>query len=363
MKWITAAVFCLFASASNAAVPEKVVNVYNWSDYITPEALKEFTATTGIKVVYDVYDNNEVVEAKLLAGSTGYDLVFPTARPFAQRQIAGGIYKPLDKSKLPNLKNIDPILLKSLQDVDPGNQYLVPYMWGTTGIGINEAKVRAALGPNAPLDSWSLLFDPTNAKKLAGCGISIMDDEIESLGAALIYQGKAPNTGDAASLTAVANMYAAIRPSVRYFSSSKYIDDLANGDLCIAMGYSGDVIQARNRAKEAKNGVNVRYIIPKEGAIRWVDLAAIPKDAPHTDNALALLNFLLQGKNIAGVSNKIGYANANSASLPFLVAEVRNDPGTYPPAAVLAKLQDNTTAKANEHRVRVRAWTRIKSGK
>ena len=352
-----------FVFGSQFAAAEKVVNVYNWSDYVTEDALKRFTKESGIKVIYDVYDNNEVLEAKLLAGKSGYDVIFPSARPFAAQQIKAGIYQKLDRSKLSNFKSLDPVLLQSLSDFDPGNAYVLPYMWGPTGIGINVKKVQAALGSTAPLDTWALLFDPAISAKLKGCGIAILDDDTEALGAAFIYLGKPAKSGAKADLDAVAGVFASIRPNVRYFHSSRYIDDLANGDICIALGYSGDVLQARDRAAEAKNGQEIRFMIPREGAIRNVDVMAIPKDAAHVAEAHAFINFLLQPDVIAGISNQIRYPNGNKDSIPLLNAAIRNDPGMYPPAAILVKMVDDVVPLPADRRARNRAWTRIKSGK
>ncbi|HET9048307.1 MAG TPA: polyamine ABC transporter substrate-binding protein [Chiayiivirga sp.] len=350
------------AATTTPAAPTKVVHVYNWSDYVAEDTIAQFEKATGIKVVYDVYDSNEMLEAKLVTGGSGYDVVFPSARPFAQRQIAAGIYAPLDKAKLPHLPNIDPTLLAALNDVDPGNAHTVPYMWGTTGLGINVAKVKEALGEDAPLDSWSLLFDPGNAAKLAKCGISVLDDDQETFAAALLWRGEDPNSQDPAQIEKVKAVYAAIHPQIRYFNSSKYIDDLANGDLCLAMGYSGDVLQAQDRASEAGNGVEIAYIIPKEGAVRWFDLMAIPKDAPHPDNAYAFIDFLMQPEVIAAITGYVGYANPNTAATALLDPEIAQDPGIYPPADVVAKLIDPVSLPETLQRERVRAWTTIKSG-
>lgn len=354
--------------AQDAATPAqpgaeaKVLHVYNWSDYVAEDTIAQFQKASGIRVVYDVYDSNEMLEAKLVTGGSGYDVVFPSARPFAQRQIAAGIHAPLDKSKLPNLANIDADLLAALADVDPGNAHTVPYMWGTTGIGINVAKVKEALGEDVALDSWSLLFDPANAAKLARCGISVLDDDQEAFSAALIWLGEDANSRDEAQIEKVKAAYAAIRPSIRYFNSSKYIDDLANGDLCLAMGYSGDVFQARDRADEVDNGVEIAFIIPNEGAVRWFDLMAIPKDAPHPNNAHAFIDFLMQPAVIAEVSNYVGYANPNTAATALLDEEIAQNPGVYPPAEVVAKLVDPASLPETLQRQRVRAWTAIKSG-
>jgi putrescine transport system substrate-binding protein len=351
------------APQSGTAAPSpKVLNVYNWSDYVAEDTIARFEQETGIKVVYDVYDANEMLEAKLLAGSSGYDVVFPSARPFAQRHVQAKLYGELDRSKLANFGNLDPKVLAALEDVDPGNRHLMPYMWGTTGIGYNVAKVRERLGADFPLDSWNLLFDPAVAAKLADCGIALLDDEQEGFGAALIHLGRDPNGVGGGEIDAASALFAQVRPFVRYFHSSKYIDDLANGEICVAMGYNGDVLQARDRAEEAGNGVEIAYIIPKEGALRWIDTAAIPADAPHAANAHAFLDFLMRPDVMAPISNYVSYASANSAATPLVDEAVRNDPGIYPKDDVLARLVDPKNLPDNESRARVRAWTSIKSG-
>lgn len=341
---------------------ERLVYVYNWSDYIAEDTLANFEAETGIRVVYDVYDSNEMLEAKLMAGSSGYDVVFPSARPFAQRHIQAGVYAPLDKARLSNIGNLDADLLAGLEDVDPGNTHALPYMWGTTGLGINVARVKEILGEDAPLDSWSLLFDPANAEKLAACGISVLDDEQETFAAALIWKGRNANALEGDETQVVSDAYAGIRPHVRYFNSSRYIDDLANGDICLAMGYSGDVFQARDSAVEAENGIEIAYIIPKEGAVRWVDMMAIPKDAPHPESAHAFIDYLLKPEVAAGIVDYVSYASPNTVAMALVDPEIAADPGVYPPADVMAKLVDPVTLPAETTRERVRAWTTIKTG-
>lgn len=350
------------ASPAQPSAKANVLHIYNWSDYVADDTIAQFQDATGIRVVYDVYDSNEMLETKLSTGGSGYDVVFPSARPFAQRQIAAGIYAPLDKERLPHWSSIDPALLAALADVDPGNAHTVPYMWGTTGLGINVAKVREALGEDVPLDSWSLLFDPENAAKLAKCGISVLDDDQETFAAALIWLDQDPNSSERAQIDEVKRVYAGIRPSIRYFNSSKYIDDLANGDLCIAMGYSGDVFQARDRAEEVENGVEIEYIIPKEGAVRWFDLIAIPKGAPHPDNAHIFIDYLMQPEVIAEISNYVGYANPNLAATELLDPEISGNPGIYPSKEVMEELIDLESLPETAQRERVRAWTAIKSG-
>jgi putrescine transport system substrate-binding protein len=346
------------ASAADAAV----LHVYNWSDYIADDTLAGFQDETGIRVIYDVYDSNEMLEAKLMAGRSGYDLVFPSARPHAERHIETGIYRPLDRDQLQNLGNLDPAVLAGLQDLDPGNRHVLPYMWGTTGLGINTARVREVLGEDAALDSWSLLFDPANAARLAECGIAILDDQQEGFGAALLWLGRDPNQHDAESVDAVQKAFADIRPHVRYFHSSRYIDDLADGSICLALGYSGDVFQARDRADEAGTDVVIEYVIPNEGALRWVDVMAIPADAPHVENAHRFIDYLLRPEVIAAISDHVAYANPNLPARALLDPEVAGDPGIYPPDEVLAKLVDPRSLDDAAQRERVRAWTAIRSG-
>jgi len=357
----------LFAALLASAVgpvlaADKVVHVYNWSDYIAPDTLENFEAATGIKVVYDVYDSNEIMEAKMLAGGSGYDVVFPTAQPFAEREIKAGLYRKLDKSKLSNYGNLDPAILKPLQTPDPGNEYAAPYMWGTTGIGYNVDKVKARLGDEIPTDTWAMIFDPAVAAKLADCGISVMDDEMEAMSAALMYLGKDPNTQDPKDFEAAAELFKKVRPYIKYFHSSQYINDLANGDLCVAHGYSGDVLQARDRADEAENNVHVAYTVPREGAILWIDVMVIPADAPNPDHAHAFINYLLQPEVIAAISNEVAYANANKAATALVDESVRNDPGVYPSDETKQRLVTMRTLPDKVQRAKVRAWTRVKSG-
>ncbi len=340
----------------------KTLNVYNWSDYIADDTLSRFEAETGIKVNYDVYDSNEVLEAKLMAGRSGYDVVVPSASPFLARQIAAGVYQKIDKAKLTNYGNLDPQILAAAANADPGNQYGVPYLWGTTGIGYNPAKVKAALGPTAPVDSLKLIFDPANAKKLAGCGISLLDTPQEMFPAALAYLGRDQLSREKADLDKAAEVIAAIRPFVRKFHSSQYINDLANGDLCVAFGYSGDVIQAKNRAADAKNGVEIAYSIPKEGAMIWIDMMAIPKDAPHPENALKFIDYILRPEVIAAISNAVGYANPNTLALELVDEDIRNNPGIYPPSEIRQHLFFDKPVTPQYERLRTRAWTRVKTG-
>lgn len=355
----------LLALAASAVAEEAaVVHVYNWSDYIAEEVLERFTARTGIEVVYDVYDANEVLEAKLLAGHSGYDVVFPTDKPFAQQHIKAGLYRSLERDRLPHYANLDPDILAALsEDVDPGNAHVVPYMWGTTGLGYNRDKLRVALGEDVPADTWGLIFDPRYASKLADCGISVMDDETEAIGAALLYLGKRPDSTDPKDLEAVVALFDRVRPYITYFHSSKYINDLANGDLCLAQGYSGDVLQARDRAEEAGNGVDIAYAIPAEGALIWTDVMAIPADAPHPQAAHAFIDFLLEPEVIAACTNYVAYANANPAAYPLVNEAIRTDPGIYPPPEVKQRLVSAKLLPPKAQRLRVRTWNRIKTGR
>jgi putrescine transport system substrate-binding protein len=357
----------LFAAALVAASPAfaaepKLLNVYNWSDYIAEDTIAKFEAQTGIKVTYDVYDSNEVLEAKLLAGKSGYDIVVPSATPFMARQIKAGIYKKLDKAKLKNWSNLDKQILERVAAADPGNEHGVPYLWGTTGLGYNVEKVKAALGDAAPADSLKLILDPENAKKLAPCGISLLDTAQEVFPAVLAYLGRPPLSREAKDIEAAADALTKVRPFIRKFHSSQYINDLANGDLCVAFGFSGDVIQARNRAREAGSPIDIAYSIPREGAMLWVDMLGIPADAPHPENALLFIDYILRPEVIAAVTDTVGYPNANSLAIDMVDEDLRSDPSVYPPDEVRAKLFFDRPAEGNFERLRTRAWTRVKSG-
>ncbi|MBF7955941.1 spermidine/putrescine ABC transporter substrate-binding protein PotF [Rahnella victoriana] len=363
-KWLSGVVAGLVMAASvTASAEEKTLHIYNWSDYIAPNTVPDFQKETGIKVVYDVFDSNEVLEGKLMAGSTGFDLVVPSAS-FLERQLAAGVFQPLDKSKLPNYKNMDPELLKMVAQHDPGNKYAIPYLWATTGIGYNVDKVKAVLGKDAPVDSWDLVLKPENLEKLKSCGVSFLDAPAEIYATVLNYLHLDPNSTKASDYTGAANdLLLKLRPNIRYFHSSQYINDLANGDICVAIGWAGDVMQASNRAKEAKNGVNVAYSIPKEGALAFFDVFAIPADAKNLDEAYQFLNYLMEPKVIAQISNTVYYASGNKAATPLVNEEVRNNPGIYPPADVQAKLFTLKVQDPKIDRVITRSWTKVKTGK
>ena len=348
--------------ASAVQAQERVVNVYNWSDYIDESVLADFTKETGIKVVYDVFDSNETLEAKLLAGKSGYDIVVPSNN-FLAKQIKAGVYQPLDKSKLPGWKNLNKDLLKTLEVSDPGNQYSFPYLWGSIGIGFNPEKVKAVLGENAPVDSWDLLFKPENIEKLKSCGVSFLDSPTEILPIALQYLGYSPLSENPKELKEAEALFLKIRPHVTYFHSSKYISDLANGNLCVAVGYSGDVYQAKSRAEEAAAGVTVSYNIPKEGAGTFFDMIAMPKDAENVDAAYAFMDYLMKPEVMAEIVNYVQFPSGNSAATPMVDEAIRNDPGIYPSEATMAKLYAFPDLPAKVQRGMTRSWTTIKSGK
>jgi putrescine transport system substrate-binding protein len=338
-----------------------VVNVFNWSDYIDPEVIKAFEQATGIKVRYDVFDSNEVLETKLLTGNSGYDVVVPSAY-FLQRQVQAGVFAPLDRSKLPGLANLDPDLVERAARHDPGNEHSVVYMWGTTGIGYDRAKVEAIM-PDAPVDSWKLIFDPAVLAKFKDCGVSMLDDPTDMVGTALLYLGKDPNSESAADLAAAEELLMKIRPYLRTIHSSQYIDQLANGELCIAVGYSGDVLQARDRAEEAGKPLDIGYSIPQEGALMWFDTLAIPADAAHKDAAHQFIEYLLQPAVAAKNSDFVNYANANKAATPLVNAELRNDTNIYPTPDVAARLQPSLAKSAEFTRALNRSWTRFVTGR
>ena len=347
--------------ADAAAKPEeKVLSVYNWSDYIGETTIADFEAKTGIKVTYDMFDSNEVLETKLLAGRTGYDVVVPSAN-FLERQIQAGVFLKLDKSKLPNLVNMDPEVMQRVALHDPGNEHSINYLWGATGIGYNPDLVKKALGTET-IDSWSAIFDPKNAAKLAKCGISMLDAPSEVVDSALIYLGRDPNSEKAEDLAAAEELLLKVRPYVRYFHSSQYINDLATGEICVSLGWGGDVLQARDRGAEASTPVRVAYSIPKEGAIMWFDMLAIPADAPHPGNAHKFLNFIMDPAVAAGISNAVVYANGNAASLPLINDDVKNDPSVYPTAEVKKNLHPHLAESQEFSRDLNRAWTRVRTG-
>lgn len=352
------------SSQAGGAAPdeEKTLFIYNWSDYIAEDTIAQFEAETGIKVTYDVFDSNEVLEAKLMAGSTGYDIVVPSLS-FLGRQIMAGVFQPLQIATLNNYGNLDAELMQRIALMDPRNAHSVPYLWGTTGIGYNVGKVAEALGEDYQVDSWELIFNPEYASKVSACGLAVLDAPSEMLPVALHYLGEDPNSFEEEVIRKGEALMQSIRPYITYFHSSQYINDLANGDICVAVGWSGDVFQAADRAEEAGNNVEVDYIIPEEGAPMWFDMLAIPKDARHPGNAHKFIDFLLRPEVMAGISNYVAYASGNAASLELVDEEVRDNPGVYPPPEVMAKLYTLKVLPPEVDRLYNRIWTTVKTGK
>lgn len=348
------------AAAREQAPEEKILHVYNWADYIGQTTIADFEAKTGIKVTYDTYDSNEVLETKLLTGHTGYDVVFPSQN-FLERLNKADVFLKLDKSKLPNLMNMDPEIMRHVAGSDPGNEHSINYMWGTTGIGYNPGMVRQVLGTDR-IDSWDALFDPAVASKLAKCGITMLDAPEDVFEAARIYLGLDPNSERAEDLAAAEKLLLRVRPYVRYFHSSQHVNDLASGEICVSLSWTGLILQARNRGAMAATPVEVVNVIPREGATIWFDLVAIPADAPHPGNAHVFLNFLMEPEVIAAVSDDIGYANGNAASLPFISDALKNDPAVYPTDEVRKNLHRSGLKSQEFSREQNRAWTRVKTG-
>lgn len=356
---LTAAVLSVVATGAEA---QGTLNIYNWNDYIAEDTIKRFTAETGIKVNYDVYDSNEMLEAKLKAGRSGYDLVVPSASPFLALQIPAKIYQPIDRAKVANYRNLDPAVMRQLEAYDPANRFAIPWMWGTTGIGYNVGRVQRIM-PDAPVYSLRVLFDPAIAAKFKSCGIVILDSPTDVLPAALTYLGRNPDSKTEEDLKAAIDVLMKIRPFVRKWHSSEYINDLANGDACLVFGYSGDIKQASKRAQEANRGVRVEYAIPSEGALMWTDTWAIPADARNVDNAHRFLDFVLRPDVMAANTNFIGYANAVPESLAKVDPAIAGDPTVYPPPEVRQRLYTITPAARADERRRTQAWTRLTSGR
>jgi putrescine transport system substrate-binding protein len=345
----------LFLSAPSWA-EDKVLNVYNWTDYIDPAALEQFTAETGIKVRYDVFDSLETLEAKLLAGHSGYDIVVPSNEPTFSRLVHDGALAEIDRSRVPNWKNLDPVLMHRVEPSDPGNKYGAIYLWGTIGLGVNVDKI-TAVAPEAPLNSWDLLFKPENAKRIAACGITMMDSAIDVIPSVLKFLGRDPNSNAPDDLAAVENALMAIRPYIWTFANGGALEALATGQTCLAFDYSGDVTQAAARAAEAKQGATVRYIAPKEGVEVGFDMLAIPADAPHKDAALAFMNFVLQPAVMAGITTVTHYPNAVPASKAMIA-----DTSMFPPDAEMARYFTIGAVPHSAERTRTRLWARFKAG-
>jgi len=353
---------CLLAVATGPAFAQNQVNVYNWSDYIAEDQLKLFARESGLKVNYTTYDSNEILDAKLRTGHSGYDVVVPTASPFFVRQLAAHLYLLLDRSKLPNWKNLDPEIMAQLAKYDPDNAHGIPWMWGTVGIGYNVDEIKKRMG-NAPVDSLSLVFDPSIVSRFADCGVMMLDSPTDVIPAALKYLGHDPDSKKPEDLAQVSDVLKAIRPYIRKFHSSEYINALAGGDICLAFGYSGDILQARDRASKASEKRTIAYALPREGALLWIDVAAIPKDAPHPEQAYRFLDFMLDPKVAAASSALTGYANGNAAALPLMDRSISENPSIYPSADVRARLYTISADTPEQIRERTRLWTTIVTGR
>ncbi|RWM21811.1 MAG: polyamine ABC transporter substrate-binding protein [Mesorhizobium sp.] len=358
--WLSATSAFLTLFTLGAHAQDRIVNVYNWSDYIDSSIIEDFTKETGIKVTYDTFDSNELLETKLLAGGSGYDVVVPTAN-FLARQIQAGVFQKLDKSKLPNISNMWDIVSERTAKYDPGNEYSINYMWGTVGLGYNVKKVQEALGTDK-IDSWDVFFNPEKLAKLKDCGVYVLDSPSDILPNAFKYLGIDPETTSPDDFAKAEELMLKIRPYIRKFHSSEYINALANGDICLAVGWSGDVFQARDRATEANRGVEIAYSVPKEGAEMWFDQMAIPADAPHVAEAHEFLNYMMKPEVIAKSSNYVFYANGNKASQQFVDKEILEDPAIYPDEATLAKLFTIAPYDSKTQRVVTRTWTKIVTG-
>jgi putrescine transport system substrate-binding protein len=346
--------------SAQAAIAEEVVNVYNWSDYIDEQVNDDFTAATGIKVVYDVFDSNEFLQSKLLAGGSGYDVVVPSSS-FLARQIQAGVFMKLDKSKLSNIGNMWSDIEDQVAQFGPLNDYSVNYMWGTTGIGYNEDMINERM-ENAPTTSLAMVFDPDVVSKFADCGVHLLDAPEEIIPAALAYIGEDPRTNDTDVIAKAEAVISKVRPYIQKFHSSQYIDALSNGDICLVVGWSGDIFMAQYAAWEAENGVEIVYTIPDEGALMWFDQLAIPKDAPHVENALKYINWIMDPQQIANATNYVWYANGNLASQPLLDPELLNDPAVYPTPEVMEGLYISPQYDNKAQRVVTRTWTKVKTG-
>jgi len=351
----------LLALAAAPAFAQGQVNVYNWSDYIAEDQLKEFSKNTGIKVNYTTYDSNEILDAKLRAGRSGYDVVVPTASPFFVRQLAANIYRPLDKAKLKNYANLDPKIMAQLAKYDPGNTHGIPWMWGTIGLGYNVAEINKRM-VKPPVDSLAMIFEPSIVSRFADCGVMVLDSPTDVIPAALKYLGLDPDSKKSEDLAKAAALIKGVRPYIRKFHSSEYINALAGGNICLAFGYSGDILQARDRAAKAADKRTIAYAVPTQGAMLWIDVAAIPKDAPNPDNALRFLDFMLEPKVAAASSELTGYANANVPGTALLDKAISGNPSIYPKADDRAKFYTITAGTPEQTRERTRLWTSIKTG-
>lgn len=351
----------LFSVQTSVAEEEKILHVYNWNEYIEPSIIPEFEKETGIKVIYDLFDSNEVLEAKLFSGKSGYDIVVPGS-DFLFHQIKAGIYMPLDKSKLPNYKNLDPVKMEMLAKLDENNTYGIPYLTGTTGIGYNKELIKKHLGEDFVVNSWDVFFKPEILGKLKSCGVAVLDAPTEVLSTAMHYLGKNPNSKNPKEYKDAEELMKKMRPNVTYFHSSQNINDLAAGDICITLGWSGDLLQARDRAREVNNGVDIDYVVPKEGALIFYDMLAIPKDADHPENAHLFINYLLRPDVMAKISTYTSYDSGNKAAEEFVADEVKNNPNIFIPSEKMQKMFLREVLPQKVTKELNKIWTRVKAG-
>lgn len=345
-----------------ANAQDNQLNIYNWAEYTAEDTIPGFERQTGIKVQYDTYDSNDTLQAKLLTGKSGYDIVVPSTH-FAARQLEAGLFQKLDKSKIPNWVNLDPAIMDLLKPVDPNNEYLVPWGYGTNALGINVTKAKEIMGPDVKLNDWSLLFDPQKAKQFQSCGISVLDEAAQVFPAALHYLGKDPNSSNPDDYREALELLKKVRPYIRQFSSSGYIDELASGDLCLVYAYSGDVLIAADRAREAKRNYEVDFFLPDDGAPAWFDTMAVPADAPNPEAAFKFINYFNEPKVSADITNNMFYPNANKAAREFVVPSVANNPAVYPPPEVAKNLFVIQAQPLNIQRLQTRLWSELKSGR
>jgi putrescine transport system substrate-binding protein len=349
----------MFCCALPVHAQEQALNLYSWSSYIPPQALQRFKDETGIQVKYDIFDSAEALDSKLMTGGSGYDVVFPASSGLA-RAIKAKAVQPVDRSQLKHYVNLEPELLEKLASADAGNQYGVPYTWGTVGLGYNKQALEQRL-PGVPTNSLDLLFKPEYASKLKDCGIAVIDSPQEVISIALNYLGKDPYSSDRADLKAVQQLLAELQPNLRYVGSGRHIDDLAKGEICLALTYNGDAYMAADNAREAKQPFEVLYRIPKEGSLMWFDTMAIPADAPHPKAAHAFIDFMLRPESIAELTNSVFFANANGAATTLVSAEITGDPDIYPPAEVRSRLFSEELMPLRQQRDRTRIWTTFRS--
>lgn len=345
-----------------ASAQNKTLNVYNWAEYTAEDTIPGFEREAGVKVRYDTYDSNDTLQAKLLTGNSGYDIVVPSTH-YAARQIEGGLFQKLDKSRIPNWANLDPAIMKLLEPVDPGNQYLVPWGYGTNALGFNVTKAKEIMGEDVDLADWSLLFDPEKVKKFASCGVSVLDEAAQVFPAALHYLGKDPNSSNSDDLKAALALLKSIRPYIRQFSSSGYIDELASGDLCMVYAFSGDVLIAADRAREGKRPYEIDYFLPRNGAPAWFDTMAVPKDAANPELAFDFINYMSKPEVSAAITNTMFYPNANKAARALVKPEVANNESIYPPDEVAEKIFVIQAQPLNVQRQQSRMWAELKSGR